>query len=100
VALALYNVAGGLGLDNREESRREHRDYYRKTVDDLDKVLTRQGVAPTVQEAIHAEIHEAARQAGHLGRQTDDRDRQWVARTQTMVGHADHPSEVFRKLDA
>jgi hypothetical protein len=100
VALALYNVAGGLGLDNREETRREHRDYYRKTVDDLDKVLTRQGVAPTVKEAIHAEIHESARQAGHLGRQTDDRDRQWVARTQTMVTARDDARAQRRAAEA
>ncbi|MEU1526458.1 hypothetical protein ABZ413_30105 [Nocardia rhamnosiphila] len=100
VALALYNVAGGLGLDNREETRREHRDYYRKTVDELDKVLNRQGVAPTMKEAIHAETHEAARQAGHLGRQTDDRDRQWVARTQTMVTARDDAQAQRRAAEA
>ncbi|WP_063042299.1 hypothetical protein [Nocardia grenadensis] len=100
VALALYNVAGGLGLDNREETRREHRDYYRKTVDELDKVLTRQGVAPTVKEAIHAEIHEAARQAGHIGRQTDDRDRQWVDRTQTVVTARDDAQAQRRAAEA
>ncbi|MEU4840296.1 hypothetical protein [Nocardia testacea] len=100
VALALYNVAGGLGLDNREQTRREHRDYYRKTVDELDKVLTRQGVAPTVKEAIHAEIHEAARQAGSIGREADDRDRQWVARTYTMVTARDDAQAQRRAAEA
>ncbi|MGV9639271.1 hypothetical protein ACWDO0_34350, partial [Nocardia rhamnosiphila] len=100
VALALYNVAGGIGLDNREETRQGHRDYYRKTVDELERVLSHQGVAPTVKEAIHAEIHEAARQAGHLGRQTDERERQWVARTQTMVTARDDAQAQRRAAEA
>lgn len=52
VAHAIYKVAGGVGLENREQNRQEDRDYYRKTVADLDKVLSRQGVAPTVKQVM------------------------------------------------
>jgi hypothetical protein len=53
-----------------------------------------------VKEAINAEVHEAARQAGNIGRESDDRERQWVARTQDMVTTRDDAQAQRRAAEA